>query len=153
MSTPIDFPTGKMSAVHSAAAAVAYGALTLWAAFWGAVWGVFGCYEDCLNEGEWWDRYDAWQWGFLSLLGLASAVVGLAALGSMYWHWRVGAALVVVHAAVLGVGASFMGQIPQLGFKSVLFWYALVVAAGAVLVFLRRPSRAGARGTREGPSV
>ena len=139
--------------MRSAIAAVAYGGLTLWTAFWVVVWGVFGCYEDCPNEGEWWDRSDAWQWDALSLLGLASAVIGLAALAGVFWRWRVGAALAVVHLAVLAVAGSFMGQIPEVGSRPVVVSYVLVVGAAAALVQLRRPSRAGARGTRGDPSA
>jgi hypothetical protein len=139
--------------VRSAVAAVAYGALTLWSAFWAAVGGVVGCYEDCPNEGEWWDRSDAWQWDAIALLGLVSAVVGLAALASMFWRWRVGAALVVGHLAVLAVAGGLMGQNPDLGSRPVVVSYVLVVAAAAALVQLRRPSRGDARGNRGGPSA
>jgi hypothetical protein len=137
--------------VRTAIAAVAYGALTLWTAFWVVVGGVVGCYEGCPNEGEWWDRSDAWQWDAIALLGLVSAVVGLAALASMFWYWRVGVALVIAHLAVLAVAGSLMGQNPDLGSRPVVVSYVLVVGAAVALVQLRRPSRGGVRGTREGP--
>ena len=139
--------------MRSAVAAVAYGALTLWTAFWVAVWGAFGCYEECLNEGKWWDRSDAWQWDALALLGLVSALVGLVALASMFWHWRVGVALVVVHLAVLAVAGGLMGQVPQLGSRPVVVSYVLILGAAAAFVRLRRPIRADARGTRGGQSA
>jgi hypothetical protein len=124
--------------VLSAAAALAYLALTLWAAFWIAVWGVFGCYEDCLNEGEWWDHYDAWQWDALVVLALAGALVGLVAVAASFWNWRAGAVLVGIDGAILAVAAGFLLQTPHFTTRMVVVWSVLVVGAGIFLVLVRR---------------
>jgi hypothetical protein len=143
--------SGLLACAYFAVAAVT--ALALFA------YGAYDCYESCADEpnAPWPDDPSAWQWDAVLWLGVGSGVAAVAFLWLVFLAGaRFAAAALAANVAFAAAGGIFEDSADQVETSLVVVVVLALAVLGAALLRVRPSvvsSRAGARGTRAGPSV
>jgi hypothetical protein len=137
-------------------AGVLYFALAALTAIALLLYGALDCYEECrydVPNPPWPYDIDAWQWDAILWLGVASGIASLAFLVAVFRFGALSAAAVLAaHVSLVIVGGAFVRAAGETDASLIVLVAVGLAAPGAALIASRASSRAGARGTRAGPT-